>query len=100
MIEVEIELQHGSAHPREASIRIDTHAARRLVAAEDYRLSFSANGRKVALEDPLQLLVTDFVHTLGHAPGEPSATRSGEIAQRMQLLADIVDAYEEAGGRR
>ncbi len=100
VIEVEVELRHGTSHPREASLAIDAHAARRLVAAADYRLSFSANGRTVPLEDPLQLLVVDFVRALGHEPGSRGATRSGEIAQRMQLLGDIVDAYERAGGRR
>ncbi len=100
VIEVEVELRHDTSHPRQAGLAIDAHAARRLVTAADYRLSFSANGRTVPLEDPLQLLVADFVHALSHEPGDRGATRSGEIAQRMQLLEDIVDAYERAGGSR
>ena len=100
VIEVEVELRHGSSQPREAGLTIDSHSARRLVAAEDYRLSFGDDGRTVPLEDPLALLVADFVRVLGDEAGGSGATRSGEIAQRMQLLGDIVDAYEHAGGRR
>jgi hypothetical protein len=90
---VAIELRRSDRHPREAALEIDGRRAERLVAADGYRLSFAAEGRTVPLPDPLTLLVADFVGALP-SPGErATATRSREIAERMELLEQIVAAF-------
>ena len=90
---VEIELLCSDRRPRQASLEIDGYRAERLVAADGYQLSFAADGRTVPLPDPLTLLVADFVGALP-PPGErATASRSREIAERMELLERIVTAF-------
>lgn len=90
---VEIELLRSDRRPRQARLEIDGRRAERLVAADGYQLSFAADGRTVPLPDPLTLLVADFVGALP-PPGEPAtASRSREIAERMELLERIVTAF-------
>jgi hypothetical protein len=90
---VEVELRRSERHPREAVLTIDGRHAQRLVSADAYRLSFTCDGRTVPLPDPLKRLVVDFVHALP-PPGErATASRSGEIAERMELLEQIVAGF-------
>ena len=92
-LEVEIELLRSDRHPRQAILEIDGHRGERLVAADGYQLSWAADGRTVPLPDPLTLLVADFVAALP-PPGErATASRSREIAERMELLERIVTAF-------
>ena len=92
-LDVELELRRRERQPREAALAVDGRWAQRLVSAEDYRLSFAADGRTVPLPDPLTLLVADFVRALP-SPGERAAAgRSREIAQRMELLESIVAGF-------
>jgi predicted dehydrogenase len=93
-IEAEVRLEASSTQPRRAAIALDGRRARRVVAPEDYRLFFADANRSVPLADPLTRLVADFVAALDGA-----RTRGREITQRMQLLADIVDAYANGEAR-
>ena len=91
---VEVELRRSERHPREAALEIDGRRAQRLVSADGYRLSFACDGRTVPLPDPLMRLVADFVRALP-APGErATASRSREIAERMELLEQIVTGFK------
>ncbi len=92
-LEVEIELRRSDRHPRQACLEIDGRRAERLVAADGYRLSFAADGRTVPLPDPLTLLVADFVRALPASGERATASRSREIAERMELLERIVAGY-------
>lgn len=96
--DVTVHLASSGARAREPAIALDGYRARRLVSADPYRLSFAADGRSVPLEDPLALLVADFVRVLGlHPPDRRAeASRSGEIAERMQHLEDVVLAFERS----
>ena len=90
---VEVELRRSERHPREAALAIDGRRAQRLVSADGYRLSFASDGRTVPLPDPLLGLVADFVRALP-SPGErATASRSREIADRMELLEQIVAGF-------
>jgi predicted dehydrogenase len=97
---VDVRLEPTDASPRAAVYALDGRRARRRVAGESYRLSFASDdGREVPLDDPLRILIADFV---GALRGARSPSRSREIAQRMSLLGQLVDAYdgwerEEAG---
>jgi predicted dehydrogenase len=96
-LEVAIELMRSDRRPRQASLEIDGRRADRLVGADGYQLSFAADGRTVPLPDPLTLLVADFVRALpraSEARSEPKA-RYREIAQRMELLEQIVVGFAE-----
>lgn len=92
-LEVEIELRRSDGHPREAVLEIDGLRAERLVAADGYRLSFGADGRRVPLPDPLTRLVADFTAALPPPGARATATRSREIAERMELLGHIVTGF-------
>jgi len=56
--------------PRPASYAIDGHEAVREVEMPDYRIRFRAGDRTVAVDDPVKLLVTDFLARVerGEAP--------------------------------
>jgi hypothetical protein len=92
-LEVEIELRRSDRHPREAWLEIDGSRAKRLVGADDYRLSFAADGRSVPLPDPLTQLVADFVAALAGPDARAAASRTAEITERMQLLEHVVEGF-------
>jgi hypothetical protein len=89
-LNVQVRLERANAAPREAGFAVDGRPVRRLVAPKGYRLSFAAGDRTAPVADPLTLLVGDFIQELQSRRG---ASRSREIAERMQLLEAIVDAY-------
>jgi hypothetical protein len=93
-IDAEVRLEQTPDQPRRAAIALDGRRAQRVVSPEDYRLFFADANRSVPLADPLTQLVADFVAALDGA-----RTRGREITQRMQLLADITDAYADGGSR-
>jgi hypothetical protein len=95
--QVAVRLEQAERLPRQAELAIDGHLARRVVAPEDYRLSFAADDRFVPLADPLGLLVADFVREVRER-GSISAARSREIVVRMQLLETIAAAHARALG--
>lgn len=74
-LELDFEYRHGagtaavnftasvcSAPPRPASYAINGARIEREIALPEYRVAFVGDGRRVAAEDPLQLLVTDFLN--------------------------------------
>jgi predicted dehydrogenase len=92
---VGVELRYSEELPRRAALEIDGHLAERVVAAETYRLSFAASDRIIAIDDPLSILVADFVARL-RAPDEADRrSRARDIEQRMRLLAEIASAYRK-----
>jgi len=95
---VDVDLTPTDASPRQAAFALDGRLARRRVEDESYRLSFASDdGRWVPLDDPMTLLIADFVGDLA-AGRRPS--RSAGIAERMALLGQLVDARSdlERGG--
>jgi predicted dehydrogenase len=89
---VDVHLKPTDASPREAAFALDGRLARRRVEGESYRLSFvSDDDRSVPLDDPMTLLIADFVAALtrGRIPA-----RSAGIAERMALLGQLVEAKQ------
>ncbi len=67
-VEVEVALARCETQPRPASYAIDGREARREVRMPEYALALvGANGRRVAIEDPLGPLVRDFIARAGRA---------------------------------
>jgi len=100
-VEVEIQLSDGTAKARKSALCVDGHRADRVVSDPDYRLSLVDSKRSVPLDDPLTRLVGDFVNAIRHTSPATEQSRAREIAQRMQLLTDIVTAYtHEANDKR
>ena len=97
-VEVEVKLSSSGKTPRRAAFCIDGRGAERLVSGADYRLSLAAADRSVPLADPLTELVADFVDALRGASHATENPRAREIAQRMQLLMDVVSAYSREVG--
>jgi predicted dehydrogenase len=97
---VEVRLKPTDASPREAAFALDGRLARRRVDGQSYQLSFASDDdRSVPLEDPMTLLIADFVGELRRAR---NPSRGAGIAERMALLGQLVDARgspgrEEAG---
>ena len=92
-VEVKIKLSRGVTTPRQSALSIDGQRAERVVSGPDYRLSLKDSERSVPLEDPLTLLVGGFVEALRDPSAGSGKSRAREIAQRMQLLTDVADAY-------
>lgn len=95
-VDTEITLRPTLRHPRQTRLEIDGHRARRLVSRRDYRLAFEDAGRQVELEDPLRLLVRDFVRSVEADDLRDSMHRHREIVERMRLLEEIASAYARA----
>jgi len=92
-IGAQVTLRQSRGQPRRAWLVLDGRRAERVVSMEDYQLSFAGSGRTVPIEDPLTLLISDFVAALRGAAQPDRAARLREITQRIQLLADVVAAY-------
>lgn len=87
---VDVHLKPTDTAPREAAYALDGRLAQRRVEGESYRLCFVGDdGRWVPLDDPMTLLIADFVGDLSEG-SRPS--RSAGIAERMALLGQLVDA--------
>jgi predicted dehydrogenase len=87
---VEICLKPTDTSPREVAFALDGRLARRRVDGQSYRLSFVGDDdRSVPLDDPMTLLIADFVGELRRAR---TPLRSAGIAERMALLGQLVDA--------
>jgi predicted dehydrogenase len=91
--DVAVVLWYSERRPRRAALEIDGRVAERVVAPETYQLSFAASGRTVPIDDPLTILVDDFVARL-RAPDEADRrSRARDIEERMRLLAELASAY-------
>jgi predicted dehydrogenase len=90
---VEVALVDSDRLPRHAAYAIDGRLARRVVAPETYQLSFAASDRIVAVDDPLSILVADFVARLRTPDETDRRSRARDIEQRMGLLAELARAY-------
>ena len=90
-----IRLRRTDAIPRRVTFAVDGRSARRVVD-DDYRLFFADADRRVAVEDPLTLLVSDFVCAISAHAGARAPSQGREIAERMEMLAAIVDTYRRA----
>ncbi len=99
----EVELRPTRAHPREVALAIDGHRAVRRTTRPEYRLRYEDGERSVPLDDPMSLLVADFVVAVTRAgseaaPVDESAAhlRHREIVERMALLGQLRSAWERA----
>ena len=90
--EVEVQLSADDQLPRRAALEIDGRPARRQVNPADYRLSFCAAERSVPLDDPLTLLLADFCRRLREPDDSERRALARQIEQRMELLAQLIDA--------
>jgi predicted dehydrogenase len=99
-IDATTQLTQSESYPRRAAISLDGRLARRVVAPEDYQLSYADTAnRSVRMADPLTELIADFVAALEAARSGGIQTRGPEIKQRMRLLAEIVAAYADEENR-
>ena len=67
--------------------------ARREVRSPGYSIHLCARDREVSVRDPLEALIADFVAELTRVCGGGEPSRPGAIAQRMQMLEALVDAF-------
>ena len=91
--DVEVVLWYSDALPRRAALEIDGRPAARVVAPETYQLSFRSSDRTVPIDDPLTILVADFVARLRAPDAADRRTRARDIEDRMRLLAELASAY-------
>lgn len=92
-IACEVELRPTQSHPREVAFAIDGHQATRRISGPDYALSFADDERSVPLEDPMTLLVADFVAMLQRGGGPTARERHREIVDRVALLDSLRAAW-------
>lgn len=91
---VRVVLERSDAFPRHFSYAVNGRRAVRTVD-DAYRLRFAHGERSVEVDDPLPLLVADFVAELA---GRPARSRRDEIVARAALLEEIVEASTEGPG--
>jgi len=93
---VSLQFLSDSEYPRPAWIEIDGLRAERRVRMPDYAIEFACGTRSVSAGDPLTLHVLEFVKEL-RAVGAGATPRSPEpIAQRMELLEQVLVAHQGA----
>jgi len=95
-VDVTVHLERTDRDRRQAAFAIDGKRARRVIRGTSYRLCFADDaGREVPLEDPMTLLLDDFVAALR---GERERAPDPRIAARMALLAKLVEAHPDSAG--
>jgi predicted dehydrogenase len=92
-VRTEVRLVHGPTQPRAATYGLDGRLAWREVRMSDYRLWLHSETDRVALEDPLGRAVVEFLAAIPRS-SEPSDA----IAQRLQLLVEILTAFDKREG--
>lgn len=92
-ITCEVELRPTQSHPREVAFAVDGHHATRRSSGPDYALSFADGARSVPLEDPMTLLVADFVAMLQNGGSPNARERHREIVDRSALLDSLRAAW-------
>jgi hypothetical protein len=99
-VAVEVVLVPAARPPRQAGYALNGHRVERRIRVSDYGLSFQADERSVPVPDPLRELLRGFLAELNEilTGGRKPAT-SSEIAERMAMLQDIVDAFGPEVGR-
>lgn len=83
----------SKTRPRPASYAVNGHEVDRTIELPDYHQYFVAGDRKVALPDPLALLVEDFVRGLGDAP-RPDAAALVSAMTELETLYRAAEAVE------
>jgi predicted dehydrogenase len=97
--DVVVVLWYSDLVPRRAALAIDGRSASRVVIPKTYQLSFAASGRTVPIDDPLSILVADFVARLRASDEADRRSRARDIDQRMRLLAELAGAYLQQEAR-
>ena len=91
---VRVALRQRETGLRHAAYALDGRRARRVVSADDYRLSFVDSDRSVPVADPLTQLVGDFVAAL-RAASDGADPPARQIQERLHLLVALANTYEE-----
>jgi hypothetical protein len=80
--------------PRPAAYALNGHKVRRRIELKGYHMYFETGERSVALEDPLQLLVDDFLDKV--ATGATAARQSliGSIGALEQLCSTVAQGMQ------
>jgi len=95
-VETEVEMRASTSHPRNVRIAINGRWATRLVSARDYAISFHSDSRSVPVDDPLPLLLGEFVKAISQSPPQPDLDQARRIVHRSKLLGEIVAHFERA----
>jgi predicted dehydrogenase len=90
MIEVEFNLSRCAQPPRPAGYSVNGFGVQRHIELPGYLLSFSDNGKRLPVPDPLAAAVADFVHSLSNGR-EPDRT---SVVDGMMQLQQLVAAAE------
>jgi len=105
-IAVEFVLEDLGVFPRPAEFALDGHLCRRVVAAEDYGISFTdsasgdegAAGKMVACADPLATQVQEFLARVRLAEKRQRAAVGEDLVRRQYLLEQLLTLYREQCG--
>jgi hypothetical protein len=89
--EVSMLLVRETVQPRTFSFGFNGHVAERIIDMKDYRISLACGERQVAIEDPLDLSVKDFVSAL--ESGLHPVIGSDHIISTSLNLKQIYNAY-------
>jgi hypothetical protein len=92
-ISCRVALRHGTGPPRRAGFAVDGRGAERVITDPGYRMAMACGDRNVALPDPLDARVADFVAALQRVRRGEAPRRAHAIAERADMLAALADAF-------
>ena len=112
-LELDFEYRHGAGTtavyfttsvcrepPRPASYAINGARIEREIALPEYRMEFVGDGRRVAIEDPVRLLVTDFLDKVNTRCAADRQALIDGVAGLEILFNCAADALAATGGTR
>lgn len=85
------ELVREITQPRTFAFGFNGRLARRMIDMSTYRIAFTWDDRRLAVEDPLQLSVQDFMHACRHAL--PPRIGCAHIVDTMRMLQQVYAAW-------
>jgi hypothetical protein len=105
--EATLSLRQAPRQPRPAGYSIDGRSVRRVVEMPEYRQFFersaadlnavaSATSQRVPLEDPLRLLLADFLARVGQSHCGDAVWQDDTLLERLAALRDIAAVVEQA----
>ena len=87
-------LERCATQPRPAWVAVDGRRVERQIDMSDYSMSLCSEDQSMAIEDPLTLLVRDFVHNLREPDLDRVRAESDLIRQRARIYGAVLDAFD------
>lgn len=92
-VAAEVHLEDSPERPRPAWLKINGQRADRLIRAEDYAIFLEAEGRRVAVPDPLETHLRGFVESIQHVRAGAAPPPTDALLDRATMLQALLRAF-------